>query len=83
MKFKFSLLQWLWICVIILLCGILYFDLRVYKQFVLNINEKINEVEVANLFLLKTPLLEKAVEEIQKKEEFLQNPKFPLIKDQF
>lgn len=73
----------LFIIFIVLLAGILYFDLRVYKNFVLNIESRAQKDGTKNLFLLKTPLLEKAAEEIIKKDEFIKNPKYPLIKNLF
>jgi hypothetical protein len=73
----------LFIIFFILLASILYFDFRVYKNFVLNIESRANDGRVEKLFLLKTPLLEKAAEEIRKKDAFLQNPKYPLLKDPF
>lgn len=66
----------------VLLAGILYFDLRVYKS-ILNIESRAREDGAEKLFLLKTPLLEKAAEEIRKKDEFIKNPTYPLIKDPF
>lgn len=73
----------LFIIFIALLVGILYFDFQVYKNFVLNVESRVREDGAEILFLLKTPLLEKAADEIRKKDEFLQNPKYPLIKDPF
>jgi len=71
------------ICGLVLLGYVLYFDLSVYKNFVLGIEENLGKDNAQELFLLKTPLLEKAAEEIRKKDEFLKNPKYPLIKDPF
>lgn len=82
MSLKFSFLKFVWVGGIILLIAILYFDFRVYKKFVLDIESRKQE-GLENLFLLKTPLLEKAAEEIRKKDDFLQNPKYPLIKNPF
>lgn len=73
----------LFIIFIALLVGILYFDFQVYKNFVLNVESRIREDGAEILFLLKTPLLEKAADEIRKKDEFINNPAYPLIKDPF
>jgi len=53
------------------------------KNFVLGIEAKSKGDDAEQLFLLKTPFLEKAAEEITKKDEFLANPKYPLLKDPF
>lgn len=69
---------------IVFLCFILYFDFWVYKKFVLNVEDRARKEGVEEeIFLLKTPLLEKAADEIRKKDKFLQNPQYPLIKDPF
>ena len=67
----------------LLLASILYFDFRVYKTFVLDIEARSKKYGAEQLFLLKTPLLEKAALEITKKDEFITNPRYPLIKDPF
>ncbi|MEK7559972.1 MAG: hypothetical protein AAB522_01570 [Patescibacteria group bacterium] len=78
---NFKLILALWV---ILLSCILYFDFWVYKKFVLNIDSGFGEENITEeVFLLKTPLLEKSAEEIRKKDAFLQNPQYPLIKDPF
>ena len=68
---------------LILLVGILYFDFWVYKNFVLGAESRALEGEQMGLFLLKTPLLEKAAEEIKKRNDFLENPVYPSIKNPF
>ena len=77
MKIKFSLIFTL------ILAGVLYFDFWVYKNFVLEAESRAKENEPKEIFLLKAPLLEKAAEEIKKRDDFLENPKYPLIKDPF
>lgn len=83
MRFKFSFLKIMWVCGFVLFFAILYFDFRVYEKFILDIELRAQEESTKNLFLFKTPLLEKAVVEIRKKDEFLQSPNYPLIKDPF
>lgn len=73
----------LFIIFIAFLASVLYFDFWVYKNFVSNIELRAQEEGAENLFLLKTPLIEKAADEIRKKDDFLQNPKYPIIKDPF
>lgn len=81
---KFITLKFVLALGIIFLCFILYFDFWIYKKFVLNVEERARKEGAAEeIFLLKTPLLEKAADEIRKKDEFLQNPKYPLIKNPF
>ncbi|HEY4521571.1 MAG TPA: hypothetical protein VJH05_00295 [Candidatus Paceibacterota bacterium] len=80
---RFSIFKLFLICGLIFLVYILYFDFWVYKSFVLGIEENSRKNDTKQLFLLKTPLLEKATEEITKKDEFISNPKYPLIKDPF
>lgn len=80
---RFSIFKVFLICGLIFLGYILYFDFWVYKNFVLGIEENSRKNDTEQLFLLKTPLLEKAAEEITKKDEFLKNPKYPLPKNPF
>lgn len=73
----------IFLILVVLFIGILYFDFWVYRIFVLNIELRTSEDGTEKLFLLKTPLLEKAAEEIRKKDDFVANPQYPLIKDPF
>lgn len=73
----------IFLILVVLLVGILYFDFWVYRIFVLNIELHTGEDGTEKLFLLKTPLLEKAAEEIRKKDDFVASPKYTLIKDPF
>lgn len=59
----------------------LYFDLRVYKNYVSSLGAK--KEESNGEFLLNTPLLQKIANELEVKKKFLQNPKYPLIKEPF
>lgn len=80
---KFLSFKLILISEILLLIFILYFDLRVYKTFVLDIETKSKKYTTEQLFLLKTPLLEKTSLDVRKKDEFINNPMYPLIKDPF
>ena len=77
MKIKISLIF------ILLFLGVLSFDFWVYKNFILGAESRVKENEPKEIFLLKTPLLEKVAEEIKKRDDFLKSPKYLLIKNPF
>ena len=78
MKFKILISIFAGLCL-----AILYFDFWIYKDFVFDIESKAKKGGPSAMFLLKTPMLEKAATEIRKKDAFLENPSYPLIKDPF
>lgn len=66
---------------LVFLFGILFFDLSVYVNYASG--KKFSDEEIERAFLLNTPVLQKAANEISAKKEFLRSPTYPLIKEPF
>jgi len=72
---------WIVVLAIILPLTVLYFDFRIYFDYVSD--RKLSEEDLERVFLLNTPLIKKISQELKDKKEFLLSPEYPPFKDGF